>query len=317
MVESGPSSKRFKMASGGEGGTHVGFIGGGNLARAITEGLLQADDKQKRFKIHASFATNGENYKKMQSLGVAVTTNNKDIVLSCDVIVLSVKPHQVLPVLDELRKIYKDIDENQLLVGGAPLPRNLRPLIVSVATSITIKQIEEKTEISWKMGRADMLGHLPVIRCLPTVASSVRAGVTVYTSGHYSTETDNKLFLDIFNSVGFTQDVPEQYIDGFTAFTGSGVAFMGLVMEALADGGVLVGIPRGMADKIAAYTMMSTAKIVIERGIKPHEIRTSVASPGGTTIHGLKVMEDAGVRGGVMGAVQRGTERAKELRPPS
>ena len=96
----------------------------------------------------------------------------------------------------------------------------------------------------------------------------------MYTSGHYSTETDNKLFLDIFNSVGFTQDVPEQYIDGFTAFTGSGVAFvrkyitilfiylfiyllqMGLVMEALADGGVLVGIPRGMADKIAAYTMM-------------------------------------------------------------
>ena len=84
-----------------------------------------------------------------QSLGVIVTTSNKDIVLSCDVIVISVKPHQVLSVLDELRRIYKDIDENQLLVGGSPLPRNLRPLVISVATSITIKQIEEKVSLSF------------------------------------------------------------------------------------------------------------------------------------------------------------------------
>jgi pyrroline-5-carboxylate reductase len=248
-------------------------------------------------------------------LGVTVFTNNKDIVLYSDVIVIAVKPHQVLSVLDELKEIFKGFTQNKSSIGTNVMPKNMRPLIVSVATAVTLKQLEEKTEVSWNMSGQSMEGHLPVVRCLPTLACSVRAGVTAYTSGRYCNEQNLKNFLTIFNTCGHSEEVPESYIDGFTSFSGSGIAFMGLVLEALSDGGVLVGLPRPMADRVAAHTMMSTAKLIIESGLSPAEVRTRVASPGGTTIHGLKVMEEKGVRGAVMDAVLRATQRAKELQP--
>ncbi|XP_041346752.1 LOW QUALITY PROTEIN: pyrroline-5-carboxylate reductase 3-like [Gigantopelta aegis] len=160
-----------------------------------------------------------------------------------------------------------------------------------------------ETKISWNIGGSPMVGHLPVVRCLPTVACSGKVKI------------QNILEMSYQCYCGYCEEVPEKYIDSFTAFSGSGVAFMGMALEAMADGGVLVGIPRSMADKIAAYTMISAAKMVLKEGLQPSEIKSLVASPGGTTIHGLKVMEDCGVRSGIMGAVQRATERAIELRP--
>jgi pyrroline-5-carboxylate reductase len=105
-------------------------------------------------------------------LGVTVFTNNKDIVLYSDVIVIAVKPHQVLSVLDELKEIFKGFTQNKSSIGTNVMPKNMRPLIVSVATAVTLKQLEEKTEVSWNMSGQSMEGHLPVVRCLPTLACS-------------------------------------------------------------------------------------------------------------------------------------------------
>lgn len=240
-------------------------------------------------------------------------------------IIVAVKPHHVLDVLGQFEAVYTELSRSHVT------PKNLRPLIVSVASSVSISEIEQKVRldrikqfaliafeqmvVAWSISGSPVQGHLPVIRSLPNAAASVRAGVTVYSRGHYCNESDAAPFLSVFTLCSHCEEVSEKDLDAFTTFSGCGITFMSVILEAMADGGVLVGLPRAMAQRIAAYTMISAGKAVAEGGKQPSLVKEVSCSPGGTSIHGLEALEEGGLRASVMGAVKRAIERAEELRP--
>jgi pyrroline-5-carboxylate reductase len=283
------------------------------MARALVEGMLASGQVLSGTIMTSATKETSENIKKMKALGVATTTHNRDVILNSDIIILAIKPHQILGIMSDIQAMFSDFQSRaQPHVSS---PKCWRPLIVSVASSLTIADIEQKTEISWSMGVSSVSGHLPVIRSLPTVASSVRAGITAYCRGKFCNEADVKPFVTLFSLCGHVEEVPEKYLDAITSVSGSGLAFAALGLEGMADGAVLSGIPRPMALKFSAHAMMSAARLIIEKGLTPADIKDSVCSPGGTTIYGIQKMEAKGTRGAYMDAVLAATERAKQLKP--
>jgi pyrroline-5-carboxylate reductase len=310
-----PSSKRRRTEPVTKTGVgyNIGFIGSGNMARALVEGMLGSGQVLAGTVMASATRESSENLKKMKALGVSTTTHNRDVILNSDVIVLATKPHQVLGIMTEIQAMFSDFQSRAQPHTSSP--KSWRPLIVSVASSVSIADIEEKTEISWSMGASSVSGHLPVIRSLPTIASSVRAGITAYCRGKFCNEADVKPFVTLFSLCGPVEDVPEKYLDAITSVSGSGLAFAAVGLEGMADGAVLSGIPRHMALKFSAHAVMSAARLVLEKGISPANIKDSVCSPGGTTIYGIQKLEAKGTRGAYMDAVLAATERAKQLKP--
>ncbi|XP_064382663.1 pyrroline-5-carboxylate reductase-like [Halichondria panicea] len=286
----------------------IGFIGAGNMARAITEGLIGSAQVSPSQITASATSANSENLKKMKALGVNATTSNNLVMTSSDIIIIAVKPHHVLSVLSDLHDCYVSAQSS-----GNP-PKNLRPLIVSVAAAITITDIESKTSVSWQITGYPVKGHLPVIRCLPTLGTAINAGITAYTKGRYCNEDDVEPFLFVFGLVSHCEEVEEKHMNAFAAF-GSGIAFMAVALEALADGGVMAGIPRALSQRVAAHTMLSTAQLVIKKKLHPAEVKDAVASPAGTTISGLQCLESSGFRGAIMTAIKTAANRADEMNP--
>jgi pyrroline-5-carboxylate reductase len=267
-----------------EGGVRIGFLGAGKMATALARGWVTAG-LTTRERLIASDPLPEARTAFAGTEALRTTADNREIVAACDLLVLAVKPQSMKALLAEVRP-------------GI----NARHLIVSIAAGITLRQL------------ADALGSdRRLIRVMPNTPCLVGASASGYAAGEMATAEDLALVDRLLNSVGRAYRLPEALLDAVTGLSGSGPAFVYVIIEALSDGGVRVGLPRDVATALAAQTVLGAAKMVLETGAHPGVLKDMVASPSGTTIAGLHALERGALRAALMDAVEAATRRAREL----
>jgi pyrroline-5-carboxylate reductase len=217
--------------------------------------------------------------------GVEVTTDNLAAAERADVILLGVKPMQVPGLVDSIRPG---------LTAGK--------LLISFAASVTTGAIERAADLS-----------IPVVRAMPNTPSMLAAGITALCGGRFCTAEQMTVAQRIFATVGRTVVVDEKHMDAVTGLSGSGPAFLYIIIEALAEAGVNVGLPRDVATLLAAQTTLGSARMVLETGYHPALLKDAVTTPAGCTVDGILELEEGGLRVTLIKAVKRATARAKEL----
>ena len=262
----------------------IGFLGAGQMATALAKGWATAGLLDLTHSL-ASDPYPAAREKFQATTGIRATNSNAEVIAAADVLVLAVKPQMMNAVLPE-----------------AAATISAKHLVVSIAAGITLKQLAE-----W-IGSDTRL-----VRVMPNTPCLVGASATGYSVGPKATAADGELVGKLFRSVGNAFAVPENLLDAVTGLSGSGPAYVYVMIEALADGGVRVGLPRDIALSLAAQTVFGAAKMVLETGSHPAALKDAVASPGGTTIAGLHALERAGFRAGLMDAVEAAAKRATEL----
>ena len=261
-----------------------GFLGAGRMATALAGGMVKAGLIKSRQLVASDVVpAAGKAFAKMT--GGKVLKGKAEVLRKADVIVIAVKPHQVLELLSEL--------------DGEVTSKHL---FISIATGITLAQLENA------LGKK---AH--VIRVMPNTPALVGEGAAGFSRGQRASTADTKLAAQVLGAVGLAVEVPEELINAITGLSGSGPAYGFQIIEALSDGGVAVGLPRELATKLAAQTMLGAAKMVLETGEHPGTLKDMVTSPGGTTIEGLHELESAGVRNGLMNAVRAASDKAAVL----
>ena len=262
----------------------IGFLGAGQMASALATGWSRAGLLDASRSLAADpFPTAREKFE--QSTGIKAVATNREVATACDVLVLAVKPQVMADVLAEVKPHLT--------------PRHL---VVSIAAGVTLQAL------------ADSLGNSTrLVRVMPNTPCLVGASAAGYAAGSAATADDVALVGRLFGAVGKAFALPEQLLDAVTGLSGSGPAFIYVLIEALADGGVRVGLPRDVAQALAAQTVFGAAKMVLETGQHPAALKDAVASPGGTTIAGLHALEKGGFRGALIDAVEAATLRSKEL----
>jgi len=218
-------------------------------------------------------------------LALRTTADNRDVVRHSDLLVLAVKPQTMAALLDDIRSFVTPAH-----------------LVVSIAAGISLGQLAEGLGPKCRL-----------VRVMPNTPCLIGASASAYAPGPGVNGEDLGQIDRLLNAVGRAYRVPETLLDAVTGLSGSGPAFVYLMIEALSDGGVRVGLPREIATALAAQTLLGSARMVLETGMHPGALKDMVASPGGTTIAGLHALERAGVRGALMDAVEAATLRAKEL----
>jgi pyrroline-5-carboxylate reductase len=220
-----------------------------------------------------------------QQSGARVVESNIEVVRSSDVVVLAVKPQNASDVLSEIRAEIK--------------PRHL---LISIAAGVPLKTL------------CGFLGSgTRLVRVMPNTPCLVGAGAAAFALGGGATAADGELVRRLLTTVGLAFELPEALLDAVTGLSGSGPAYVYQVIEALSDGGVLVGLTRDVATKLAAQTVLGAAQMVLQTGQAPAVLKDAVASPGGTTIAGLHALESGGLRAALMNAVRAATLRSREL----
>ena len=262
----------------------IGFVGAGNMAEALMKGIISAgmalaDD------ITASDVMPERRDFIAKTIGVGVTGDNIEVVRSSDIIVLAVKPNHVGPVLEEL-KPYLSSDH----------------LLISIAAGVKIDVMER--HLNW---------GVRVVRVMPNQPCLVGASASAFALGRSARKEDKETVQRVLESVGVAFALDEKLLDAVTGLSGSGPAYVYMFIEALADGGVLAGLPRDVATILAAQTVFGSAKTVLETRKHPGELKDMVASPGGTTIEGIRTLEESGFRGAVMDAIEAGAKKSAEL----
>ncbi|HIE32154.1 MAG TPA: pyrroline-5-carboxylate reductase [Methanosarcinales archaeon] len=262
----------------------IGFIGAGRIGEALIRGVLAAS-LTRSDRIFAS-DVDIEHLQMLHSeLGINTSVSNIDTVDNAEVIVLAVKPQIISTVLQSI---------NERIRG--------EHLVISVAAGTPIRTIEENLP---------ECTHL--VRVMPNIACTVRQAISAICAGSNATESDVEIACTIFGSVGRVVTMPEHLMDAVTGLSGSGPAFVFQIIEAMADGGVHEGLPRDVALELAAQTVLGAAAMVLETGDHPGALKDMVTSPAGTTIQGVRALEEQGVRAGMMAAVIAATRRAREL----
>ena len=262
----------------------IGFIGGGKMGEALINGILRAG-----LSSSDKIMVSDVDKKRLQILekeaGIKTTQDNKKITSDSDIIILAVKPNMMGSVLDEL---------NSEITS--------KHLIISIAAGIPLSFIESSLN---KGCRA--------IRVMPNTPCLVGETAAGYALGKKATRNDGKLVGQLLDAVGKSFLLEEKYLDAVTGLSGSGPAFIYVVIDALADGGVKMGLPRDVAITLAAQTAFGAAKMVLESGTHIGQLRDSVTSPGGTTIEGLHALEKGGIRNALIDAVETATKKSKSL----
>lgn len=261
----------------------IGFIGTGKMGEALIKGILQTQlvPPENIFASDVDFA-------KLQSLEkeykISICRDNCGAAVDSDIVIIAVKPQTVPAVLKEIKDSIK------------------KQLIISIAAGVTIETYENALPRGAK-----------VVRVMPNIAAIVKEAASAISLGSAVSKEDASLAALIFNAVGRTVILPEHLMDAVTGLSGSGPAYIFTIIEALADGGVHEGLDRSTAKLLAAQTVLGAAKMVLENGSHTAQLKDMVTSPGGTTIRGLRVMEERGVRIAMMDAVIAACERSKEL----
>jgi pyrroline-5-carboxylate reductase len=261
-----------------------GFIGAGRMATALARGFVESGLATAEG-IVASDASPAAADEFHRATGARIAESNVRVVDESDVVFLAVKPQHMAQVLGELR--------------GKLLSRHL---VVSIAAGVPLAAL------------ATGLGAGPrLVRVMPNTPCLVGQGASAYCLGSGATSADGDLVGRLLSAVGRAHELDEKLMDAVTGLSGSGPAFVYLVIEALSDGGVQVGLPREVATALAAQTVRGAAELVLATGQHTSVLKDAVASPGGTTIAGLAALEAAGVRAALMSAVVAATRRAAEL----
>ncbi len=265
-------------------GKRLAFIGGGDMAEALLKGFLAArlfppealcvsDVREDRLAFLA------------RTYGIGTTPDNAVAAHQADILVLAVKPQVVRPVVDGLRQVVSPT-----------------ALLVSIAAGISTASLEEQ------------FAHpVRVIRVMPNTPALVLEGASALARGRHASGEDLALAQQLFRAVGTTVVVGESLMDAVTGLSGSGPAYVFVIIEALADAGVRAGLPRDVAQALAAQTVRGAARMVLETGKHPGALKDMVASPGGTTIAGLHALERGALRGTLMDAVEAAARRSREL----
>jgi pyrroline-5-carboxylate reductase len=262
----------------------IGFLGAGNMAGALILGLIQSEAVTPE-RILASDVKQERLTQLSKEYGIRVTLDNHALVRDSAVIVLSVKPQVVDKVLTV---IGPDVRKDQL--------------VISIAAGVPIAALEARLPAGTR-----------VVRTMPNVAALALAGATAISAGTHATESDLRAARGMFEAVGRVVTLDESLLDAVTGLSGSGPAYVMLMIDALADGGVKVGLHRDTALLLAAQTVYGAAKLLLDTGDHPGRLKDMVTSPGGTAIAGLHTLESGGLRRTLIDAVEVATLRAGEL----
>ena len=265
-------------------GKKLGFIGTGKMGSALIEGICNAGIFSPSDVYASDLYEPSLDYLK-ETVGVNVSTDNTNTVKNSNIIVLAVKPQILRKVIAGIRD---DIASDKL--------------IVSIAAGVKLEDIESEFNTGTR-----------VVRVMPNIAATVAEAASAITQGSSASKEDAEDALAIFRSVGSAIQVPENLMDAVTGLSGSGPAYIFPVIEAMADGAVHEGLDRNSALVLAAQTVIGAAKMVLETGTHPGELKDMVTSPAGTTIRGIRALEESGIRAAFMKAVIESSNRSKEL----
>lgn len=267
----------------------VGFIGGGQMGEAIIKGLISAGLCSAEDIYVMDILDSRLEYLK-EKLKLTNSSSNRAtgydyLVKNCDIILLAIKPQSLKEVLESIENC--QWNEKHMVVS-----------IVGGAKTTTIENYLKK---------------VPVVRVIPNTPMLVNIGASGLALGKNAVQQHGELARYIFNSLGVAYIVPEALIDPITSVSGCGPAYVYMLIEAMADGGVEMGLTREMAQTLAAQTVMGSAKMVLETGEHPGRLKDKVCSPGGSTIAGVRALEQGGFRGVIMNAIEAGKIRMEEV----
>jgi pyrroline-5-carboxylate reductase len=262
----------------------LSFIGGGNMAEAMVKGLLSKKIMTPE-QIIISEPREDRAHFLTEKHQIRVIFDNQLAIQEGEIIILAVKPQVMREVLKE--------------ISGAV---STDKLIISIAAGIPISFI------------ASFLGKdKRIVRAMPNAPAQIGMGAVALCKGGSSTKSDLQVAQKLFNTIGTSVIISETHMDAVTGLSGSGPAYIFLIIEALTDGGVKMGLTRDIAQALVLQTIIGSAQLVLETGDHPSKLKDMVTSPGGTTISGLHVLEKKGVRGALMDAVVAATDRSREL----
>jgi pyrroline-5-carboxylate reductase len=262
----------------------LGFLGSGNMAAALVGGLVHGKVLPSG-RILASDVKVERLEQLRAEFGIRTTVDNHELLRESDVVVLAVKPQVIDRVLTE---VGGDVRADQL--------------VVSVAAGVPLEALEARLP---KGSR--------VVRAMPNTPATVQAGATAVSGGTHASADDLRVARELFEAVGRVVVLDEALLDAVTGLSGSGPAYVMLIIEALADGGVKVGLHRDTALLLAAQTVFGSAKLLLETGEHPGRLKDMVTSPGGTAIAGLHTLESGALRKTLIDAVEVASKRAAEL----
>lgn len=264
----------------------LGLVGCGRMGGALAIGAIEAGAVEAKDILAHDVRPEAVEDLTAES-GIPGAANLNQLITECDVLLLCTKPNDAHAVLREVASSH--IEESSLL-------------IISIAAGLTLQTME-----------AYVLNHARVIRAMPNTPALVGKGAAAYTLGTAATNSDGETAAKLLGSVGSVVEVKESLMDAVTGLSGSGPAYVYLLIEALADGGVRNGLPRDKALELATQTVLGAATMVQSTGLHPAVLKDMVTSPGGTTIAGLSTLEAAGFRSACIDAVTSATDRSKEL----
>jgi len=263
----------------------IGFIGAGNMGEALIGGIINSGSSAPENIICSDVGKKRLAFMQ-KTYGIITTTDNSEVASCSDIVIYAVKPQIIAAVL---RETADKLDMSKL--------------IISIAAGVPMEAIEVA------LGK-----ELRLIRVMPNVAALVKEGAAAIASGKHALKEDIELAMSIFNSVGKSIFLKENYLmDAVTGLSGSGPAYIFLIIDALADAGVKVGLSRKDAIALATQTVLGSAKMLQETGAHPGQLKDMVTSPGGTAIAGLHNLEKGGLRTTLINAVEAATNRSKEL----
>lgn len=262
----------------------IGFIGSGAMAEAFISGLL-GNSEYAAESIHIADINRDRLLELQEKFGVNIYDHNIDVVINSDVIILAVKPHNIREVLSPLRDAFRD---NQMVIS----------IVAGFSIDSLYKYIPEK---------------IGVVRAMPNTPCLIRKGVTALAFSDYVNNEQKEIALNIMKLVGNVHVLPERLMNAVTGLSGSGPAYIFLVIEALCDAGVRAGLPRDISLDLSVQTVIGAATMVDSTKTHPTILKDKVITPGGTTIAGLHVLERSGVRVAFMDAIIAAAERSEEL----
>ncbi|NOQ48827.1 MAG: pyrroline-5-carboxylate reductase [Methanococcoides sp.] len=260
----------------------IGFIGTGKMGESLIRGILASHSE---ITLNASDVYKPALERLNNELGINVSTDNTETIGDSDVVVLAVKPQILKSVLAAIKdSITAD------------------KLVISIAAGVPVAAIEDELNEGTR-----------VVRVMPNIAATVAEAASAVCAGTNATDEDMEIALEMFQSIGSAITIPEKLMDAVTGLSGSGPAYIFPVIEALADGAVHEGLDRANAITLAAQTVLGAAKMVLETGMHPGELKDMVTSPAGTTIRAIRTLEESGIRAAFMNAVIESSTRSKEL----